>query len=54
MFPNKIRGAALATVLQLAATLWRIRMEEAYLRQALPAYADYARRVRGRLIPFVL
>ena len=47
-------AAALATVAQLAATLWRIRMEEAYLRRTLPAYADYARRVRGRLIPFVL
>lgn len=47
-------AAALATVAQLAATLWRIRMEEAYLRQTLPAYADYARRVRGRLIPYVL
>jgi protein-S-isoprenylcysteine O-methyltransferase Ste14 len=46
--------AALATAAQLAATLWRIRMEEAYLRERLPAYADYARRVRGRLIPFVL
>lgn len=47
-------AAAVATVAQLAATLWRIRMEEAYLRRTLPAYADYARRVRGRLIPFVL
>jgi protein-S-isoprenylcysteine O-methyltransferase Ste14 len=47
-------AAALATIAQLAATLWRIGMEEAYLRQALPAYADYARRVRARLIPFVI
>lgn len=47
-------AAALATVAQLAATLWRIRMEEAYLRDTLPDYADYARRVRGRLIPYVL
>jgi len=47
-------AAAIATVAQLAATLWRIRMEEAYLRRTLPAYGDYARRVRGRLIPFVL
>lgn len=46
-------AAALATVTQLAATLWRIRMEEAYLRKTLPDYADYARRVRGRLIPYV-
>lgn len=47
-------AAAIATVTQLAATLWRIRMEEAYLRRTLPAYADYARRVRGQLIPFLL
>lgn len=47
-------AAALATVAQLAATLWRIRMEETYLRRTLPAYADYARRVRGRLIPYLL
>lgn len=47
-------AAALATVAQLLATLWRIRMEEAFLRERLPAYADYARRVRGRLIPFLL
>lgn len=47
-------AAALATVAQLAATLWRIRMEEAYLRQTLPAYANYTRRVRARLIPFVI
>lgn len=47
-------AAAMATVAQLAATLWRIGMEEAYLRNALPAYADYAQRVRGRLISYVL
>jgi protein-S-isoprenylcysteine O-methyltransferase Ste14 len=47
-------AAALATVAQLCATLWRIGMEEAYLRRTLPAYADYARRVRARLIPFVI
>jgi protein-S-isoprenylcysteine O-methyltransferase Ste14 len=47
-------AAAIATVAQLAATLWRIRMEEAYLRTALPGYSDYARRVRARLIPFVI
>jgi protein-S-isoprenylcysteine O-methyltransferase Ste14 len=29
-------------------------MEEGYLRANLPAYADYARRVRARLIPFVI
>jgi protein-S-isoprenylcysteine O-methyltransferase Ste14 len=35
-------------------TLARITIEEAWLRSHLPAYADYARRVRSRLIPFVL
>jgi protein-S-isoprenylcysteine O-methyltransferase Ste14 len=35
-------------------TLARIGIEEAYLRQTLPAYAGYARRVRGRLIPYLL
>jgi protein-S-isoprenylcysteine O-methyltransferase Ste14 len=38
----------------LAMTLARILIEEAYLRRALPAYAGYARRVRGRLIPYLL
>lgn len=38
----------------LVMTLVRIVIEEAYLRQTLPAYAGYARRVRGRLIPFLL
>jgi protein-S-isoprenylcysteine O-methyltransferase Ste14 len=38
----------------LVMTLARIVIEEAYLRQTLPAYAGYARRVRGRLIPHLL
>lgn len=38
----------------LAMTLARIAIEEAYLRQALPAYAGYARQVRGCLIPYLL
>jgi len=38
----------------LIMTLARILIEEAYLRQTLPAYAGYARRVRGRLIPHLL
>lgn len=38
----------------LVLTLARIVIEEAYLQQALPSYAGYARRVRGRLIPFLL
>jgi protein-S-isoprenylcysteine O-methyltransferase Ste14 len=47
-------AAALATVVHLVATLARIGIEEDFLRQRFPDYADYARRVRGRLIPFVL
>jgi len=31
----------------------RIRVEEKALREGLPGYCDYARRVRWRLIPFV-
>ena len=47
-------SACLATLIQLAATLFRIGVEEAHIKARLPAYADYARRVRGRLIPYVL
>jgi protein-S-isoprenylcysteine O-methyltransferase Ste14 len=43
-------GASVFLVLTLA----RIVIEEAWLRAALPDYADYARRVRGRLIPYLL
>jgi len=47
--------AALAGVaVILVATLARIVIEERYLRAQLPAYADYARRVRARLVPFVI
>ena len=38
----------------LAATFARIVIEERDLNARLPAYAAYARRVRGRLIPFLL
>jgi protein-S-isoprenylcysteine O-methyltransferase Ste14 len=38
----------------LIMTLARIVIEEAYLRQTLPSYAGYARRVCGRLIPYLL
>jgi protein-S-isoprenylcysteine O-methyltransferase Ste14 len=47
-------AALIATTVFLAATLARIVIEEAYLRELLPGYAAYARRVRGRLIPFLL
>ena len=43
-------GASVFLVLTLA----RIVIEEAWLRKALPDYADYARRVRGRLVPFLI
>jgi protein-S-isoprenylcysteine O-methyltransferase Ste14 len=43
-------GASVFLVLTLA----RIMIEEAWLRVALPDYADYARRVRSRLVPYVL
>jgi protein-S-isoprenylcysteine O-methyltransferase Ste14 len=38
----------------LVMTVGTIVIEERELRARLPAYATYARRVRGRLIPFVL
>jgi protein-S-isoprenylcysteine O-methyltransferase Ste14 len=47
-------AAAIASGGFLILTLARIRIEERFLREQLPAYADYARRVRARLIPFLL
>jgi protein-S-isoprenylcysteine O-methyltransferase Ste14 len=51
-------GSTAATLIgmgvYLAATAGRISIEERDLRARLPAYDVYARRVRGRLIPFVL
>ena len=47
-------AATLATGVHLAATLARIAIEEDFLRKQLPEYGAYARRVRARLIPFVL
>ena len=38
----------------LVATVGRIVIEEAHLRANLPGYADYERRVRPRLIPFLI
>ena len=47
--------AALAGVsVLLVATVGRIVIEEAHLRANLPGYGDYAKRVRGRLIPFLI
>jgi protein-S-isoprenylcysteine O-methyltransferase Ste14 len=45
-------GALLAAV-PIAVLALRIRIEEALLGRALPEYADYAARVRYRLIPHV-
>lgn len=47
-------AALIATVVFLVATLGRIVVEEAYLRESLSDYAAYTRRVRSRLIPFIL
>jgi protein-S-isoprenylcysteine O-methyltransferase Ste14 len=38
----------------LVATVGRIVIEEAHLRAKVPGYDDYARRVRARLVPFVI
>ena len=46
-------AALIGVSVHLVATLARIRIEEAFLRENLPDYAAYAARVRARLIPFV-
>jgi protein-S-isoprenylcysteine O-methyltransferase Ste14 len=45
-------GLALMPLL-IAGLAWRTVMEERTLAQKLPGYADYARRVRWRLIPLI-
>ena len=47
-------AAFIGVVVLLVMTVGRIFIEERELRARLPAYAAYAKRVRGRLIPFVL
>jgi protein-S-isoprenylcysteine O-methyltransferase Ste14 len=47
-------AALLGVSVILVATLARVAIEERYLRDALPGYRQYARRVRARLIPFVI
>ena len=47
-------AAAIASTGFLLMTLARIVIEERWLRAHLPAYADYARRVRKVLIPLLL
>ncbi len=46
-------GLGCAAIL-LVMTVGRLVIEEKDLNARLPAYAEYARRVRGRLIPFML
>lgn len=47
-------AALIGVSAMLVATLWRIVIEENYLQANLPGYDDYRRRVRGRLVPFLL
>jgi protein-S-isoprenylcysteine O-methyltransferase Ste14 len=47
-------AAVVGVAVVLAFTIGRIRIEEAHLLAELPGYDDYARRVRARLIPFVI
>lgn len=42
-----------ALVLFLPALIWRLLDEEKFLQKNLPGYADYCRKVRYRLLPFV-
>ena len=43
----------LAGIMLVAATVYRIGIEEATLRQELDGYADYMQRVRTRFLPFI-
>lgn len=45
--------ALVPAVLLMGALVVRTRLEDAVLREELPGYADYARRVRYRLVPGV-
>jgi protein-S-isoprenylcysteine O-methyltransferase Ste14 len=47
-------AALIAAAGLVLATVGRIRVEEGLLRANLPGYVDYERRVRGRVIPFIL
>jgi protein-S-isoprenylcysteine O-methyltransferase Ste14 len=47
-------GALIGVGVVLVMTVGRIMVEERDLRARLPAYKDYASRVRARLIPFVI
>ncbi|MGB2293284.1 MAG: methyltransferase family protein, partial [Parvibaculales bacterium] len=42
-----------AVVTLIASTIYRIGIEEAALREDLPGYADYAKRVKTRFLPFI-
>jgi len=46
-------ASVLALLLPLAFLIARITVEERTLRETLPGYADYRKRVRYRLVPFV-
>lgn len=47
-------AALVGVAVMLVATVARIRIEEAHLRANFPDYVDYARRVRGGLVPGVI
>jgi len=47
-------GALIGVAVLSVMTVGRIVIEERDLRARLPAYKDYASRVRARLIPFVI
>jgi len=46
-------AGVVALLLPLAGLVARIKVEERTLGETLPGYADYTRRVRHRLVPFV-
>ena len=51
---GSVAAALVGAGVYLASTCWRIMIEERDLRARLPGYTAYAKRVRGRLIPFLL
>ncbi|MEG9862290.1 MAG: isoprenylcysteine carboxylmethyltransferase family protein [Parvularculales bacterium] len=46
-------ATALATIMIIASTIYRIGIEEATLKEELPGYGDYMKRVKTRFLPLI-
>lgn len=46
-------ATALAAIMLIASTIYRIGIEEATLKEKLPGYDDYMKRVKTRFLPFI-